>query len=103
MPVTLDHIHEGFAGEIVCLNCGKSESLLSLDDPEAVKNAFIGVHAACGKPEFPKGFTCASCGKFTRYDAWVYAHWQELLTATCPACGKKYTLRAGRVSPVKGA
>lgn len=48
----------------------------------------------------PKGVTC-KCGEFTPFSMWVYAHWQERLTFTCPGCGAGYSPYAGVAKPVK--
>lgn len=43
--------------------------------------------------EESKGVTCR-CGKFTPYDAYVYAHWTIDLTLTCD-CGRKWVTNHG--------
>ena len=40
-----------------------------------------------------KGVTC-SCGKFTAFSMWVYAHWNIEIAFTCE-CKKKFNLRGG--------
>lgn len=32
----------------------------------------------------PEGFNCLSCGAEASFPPWVYAHWDERLTYTCP-------------------
>ncbi len=45
------------------------------------------------KEEVVKGFTC-SCGKFNRYELYVYAHWRDPLKFTCE-CGRRYSIVCG--------
>ena len=47
--------------------------------------------------ELPKGFTC-SCGVFTRFPGYVYAHWDDTFRVNCE-CGKSNTLRRGAIVP----
>jgi len=49
------------------------------------------------KETLPKGFVCP-CGEKHKFTAWVYDHWQEPLTFTCPKCGKKAAIRSGVVT-----
>lgn len=42
----------------------------------------------------PKGVTC-KCGKFEKFPAYVYAHWDIPLNYTCPACGQRYVILNG--------
>lgn len=48
----------------------------------------------------PKGFACATCGKFHEFSGWVYAHWRERLTHTCE-CGARYSICRGRAIQTK--
>jgi len=43
-----------------------------------------------------KGYKC-ECGKFNEFHAWVYAHWNELITHHCE-CGRKNYLCEGDVA-----
>lgn len=47
-------------------------------------------------PKLREGFTCEACKTQHKFPAYVYAHWRELLTFTCP-CGAKYEICAGAV------
>ena len=51
------------------------------------------------KKALPEGMTCEACGRFDKYPAYVYAHWDIPLTFTCPTegCGKKYVVWQGNV------
>lgn len=40
-----------------------------------------------------KGITC-SCGKFTAFSMWVFAHWNIEISFTCE-CKKKFNLVSG--------
>lgn len=40
------------------------------------------------------GFTC-QCGEYHEFSIWVHAHWNELLTFTCPTCNAKYDILRG--------
>ena len=46
----------------------------------------------CRKP--PKGFTC-ECGENVEFAGYVYSHWRERLTHTCPKCGNKHAILMG--------
>lgn len=51
---------------------------------------------AAQKPELtPKGYECEVCKKWNGYQAYVYAHWDEVLTHTCE-CGAKTDVLRGR-------
>lgn len=47
------------------------------------------------KNELPEGFTCAECGRYAKFSAWVAAHWREVLVHTCE-CGTRAELHRGR-------
>jgi hypothetical protein len=38
----------------------------------------------------PKGYTCTTCGKFTEWPLYVYAHSMETLNSSCNVCGEKF-------------
>lgn len=42
------------------------------------------------------GFTC-DCGERYNWEAYVLAHWNEILKGECKKCGKRYRLHAGTV------
>lgn len=42
-----------------------------------------------------KGITC-SCGKFTAFSMWVFAHWNIEISFTCE-CKKKFNLVSGTI------
>lgn len=44
--------------------------------------------------QLPKGVHCA-CGLFSRYPAYVYAHWDIVLVFTCPHCKREYEIIGG--------
>ena len=41
-----------------------------------------------------KGLTC-KCKTRHEYPAYVFAHWYEELTFTCPECNRKYSIIEG--------
>ena len=45
----------------------------------------------------PKGFNCGECSTFHRFSAWVYAHWDIRITASCQLCGSVNHIEAGEV------
>ena len=48
----------------------------------------------------PEGIKC-SCGLFSPFTGYVYAHMRDVLLFTCPApgCGKQYTVLGGVAAP----
>jgi len=42
--------------------------------------------------DLPKGFDCKTCGKFHRFDPYVFAHSRDLLVHTCDNCGAKHEI-----------
>jgi transcription elongation factor Elf1 len=53
------------------------------------------------KEELPKGFTCKKCGKEEVFPPYVYAHWNEPLTHSCP-CGRVHKILRGKATVSKG-
>jgi hypothetical protein len=51
----------------------------------------------------PKGFNCHLCGKWHDFPSYVFAHWDEVLTFTCPVvnCGAKCSILRGNVTPIR--
>jgi hypothetical protein len=47
------------------------------------------------RDEAATGYVC-SCGKFHRFTAWVYAHWDIPISSECDACGRTSHLMQGR-------
>ena len=43
--------------------------------------------------EIAKGYTCA-CGKFHKFNGYVYAHWNIQLVHVC-ACGRENKIKGG--------
>lgn len=50
--------------------------------------------------DMPEGFKCGGCGTFHKFDAYVWAHWNERLTHTCE-CGVVVDIVGGGISPHK--
>lgn len=48
----------------------------------------------------PKSYTC-KCGAEHTYPAYVFAHWNEILTHTCEKCGAKHDVLRGIATPHK--
>ena len=46
-----------------------------------------------------KSFTC-KCGREHKFPPYVFAHWDEALTFTCPneGCGRQARIKNGKVS-----
>ncbi|VVB52807.1 Uncharacterised protein [uncultured archaeon] len=49
------------------------------------------------KKTLPKSYKCA-CGKVHVHPAYLYAHWDEIITHTCD-CGRKNDLLRGKKLP----
>lgn len=49
---------------------------------------------AKAKP-LPNGLIC-ECGRQEMFPPYVYAHWDDEMTFTCPDCGQEYRVRKGR-------
>lgn len=47
--------------------------------------------------ELVKGFRCR-CGEYHRFPPYVYAHWNIILTFTCPKCNRKCEILQGQVT-----
>jgi len=43
------------------------------------------------------GFTCL-CGKYEKFQPYVFAHWEAPLMVRCEECGRKHTLIRGKVT-----
>jgi hypothetical protein len=37
------------------------------------------------------------CGEWHKFGAYVFAHWADSLTHTCPSCGAKHDVHKGKV------
>lgn len=44
-----------------------------------------------------RGYTCPHCGAAHTFDAYVFAHWNDVLVHQCPSCKRKNKLRCGKV------
>ncbi len=51
--------------------------------------------------EMNESFKCTKCGAEHAFTAYVYAHWNEVLTHTC-TCGAKHDIQRGNVIYVNG-
>lgn len=50
------------------------------------------------KPDaLPTGYTCAHCGRASKFSSWVFAHWREMLIHTCE-CGARSEIICGRAT-----
>lgn len=47
-----------------------------------------------------KGFTC-KCGEYHEYSGYVFAHWYEARTHTCPKCGAQHRILEGVATPIR--
>lgn len=47
--------------------------------------------------KLPTHVKCPHCKHEMALVPWVYAHWDEALTAQCENCKKKYIISGGRV------
>ncbi len=50
------------------------------------------------KEELPRGFDCPGCGAHVEFPVYVYAHWSDPLTYTCPDCNTATEIRRGRIT-----
>lgn len=48
------------------------------------------------KPKRLEGVRC-ECGTYTKFTAYVYAHWDIPMTFTCPKCRQRYIVLNGCV------
>ena len=47
------------------------------------------------KTKIPTGYICGKCTYPNRFPVYVYAHWRDVLRATCEKCGAKYSVVCG--------
>lgn len=46
------------------------------------------------RKQLERGFTC-KCGVWEKFPAYVFAHYREDLTFTCPQCQRQWSIRDG--------
>lgn len=47
------------------------------------------------------GFNCTTCGKEHKFNGYVAAHWNDVLTHTCDNCHAVHSVVRGQVTLVK--
>lgn len=49
----------------------------------------------------PSGYDCQCCKKRHEFPAYVFAHWNEILTNVCDACGATHEILRGKADMTK--
>jgi transcription elongation factor Elf1 len=52
------------------------------------------------EPQLPTGFKCTQCGEEHIFPSYVFAHWDEHLTHTCPNCGARHSVYQGEADAI---
>jgi hypothetical protein len=49
--------------------------------------------------DLPKGYTCTECGKFHKFNTYVYAHYETRLSHICDNCNRPHWIVNGKATP----